>query len=78
MTTLGSMSLAQRVAFNEAWYYSTGAGLTGIGPDGVRPAAALSKRGLSAPMVRSVSDTQPGGASTVGPLPGPGTMCTTR
>ena len=58
--------------------YSLGAGLTGIGPGGVLAAAAFSRRGFSAPMARPVSETQPAGAGVVGPLPGPGTMCTTR
>ena len=34
-------------------------------------AAAFSSRGFSAPITRSVSEVQPGGAGTVGPLPGP-------
>ena len=57
--------------------YSTGAGLTANGPGG-GGAAALSSRGLSAPVTRPVSETQPTGAGTVGPLPGPATTWTTR
>jgi len=57
--------------------YSTGAGLTANGP-GDSGAAALSSRGLSAPVTRPVSETQPAGAGAVGPLPGPATTWTTR
>ena len=51
--------------------YSTGAGLTANGPSA--GAALLSSRGLSAPVTRPVSETQPAGADTVGPRPGPAT-----
>ena len=51
--------------------YSLGAGFTGIGPSARRFPAAFSSRGFSAPITRSVSEVQPGGAGTVGPLPEP-------
>ena len=57
--------------------YSVGAGFTGNGPSPNR-AADLSSRGLKAPITRSVSEDQSGGAGTVGPFPGPGTICTIR
>ncbi len=57
--------------------YSTGAGLTANGPGGAG-ATLLSSRGFSAPVTRPVSENQPAGAGTVGPLPGPATMWTTR
>ncbi len=54
----------------------SGAGLTGMGP-GLTALAAFSSLGVNAPTTRWVSETQPAGASTVGPVPGPAIMCTT-
>ena len=56
--------------------YSVGAGFTGIGPSASLREDGLSSRGLSAPMMRSVSDLQPGGAGAVSARPGPPTICT--
>jgi hypothetical protein len=53
--------------------YSGGAGFTGIGPSPA-VAADFSNLGLKASITRSVSENQPFGAGTVGPVPGPGTM----
>ena len=51
--------------------YSAGARFPGIGRPARFLTGASSSRGFKAPMTRSVSDLQPEGAETVGPLPDP-------